>query len=210
MAGEQTAQDHVVVFGFRGVGRRIVRQLATAGQRVVVDPEIDPTEQEDLLRWGVGYLAGYGHSQDTLQAARVAQARAVICVTEDDVRNIRLAMLVRDVSPTVRLVVRVANASVGTAMEGVVEPGAVLDVAALASASFVEVAVQRTTHEVDLGETRFAITTIPSPRDGTLGSLWPRLAPIAIERPTGEPLTANPPADAAITRGDRVDRKSVV
>ena len=112
MVGEHPAEDHVVVFGFRGVGRRVVRQLATAGQRVVVvDPEIDTTEQEDLLRWGVGYLAGYGHSQDTLHAARVSQARAVICATEDDVRNIRLAMLVRDASSTVRLVVRVANAS---------------------------------------------------------------------------------------------------
>ncbi len=92
------AGGHIVVFGFQGVGRRIVRQLTTSGRRVVVvDPHADAAQQVDLQRWGAAYLAGYGDSQDTLAAAGVADALAVLCVTDDDVRNIRLALLARDV-----------------------------------------------------------------------------------------------------------------
>jgi Trk K+ transport system NAD-binding subunit len=202
---EGAFRDHVVVFGFHGVGRRVVRQLASAGQDVVVvDPDADPTEQEDLQRWGVSYLAGYGHSQDTLHTACVTQARAVICVTEDDVRNIRLAMLVRDLSSDVRIVVRVANSSVGRAMHAVTQPGAVLDVAELASMSFVEVAVRRTTHAIELGGTSFYVATIENERDGTFATLWPDLAPIAIRRADGSPITSGPSPDLKVHPGDLV------
>jgi uncharacterized protein YbjT (DUF2867 family) len=45
-----------VVFGFQGVGRRIVRQLSDTGHRiVVVNPDADATQQEDLQRWGVQF-----------------------------------------------------------------------------------------------------------------------------------------------------------
>lgn len=174
-------RDHVVVFGFHGVGRRIVRQLVAAGQRVVViDPEADPTEQEDLQRWGATYLAGYGHSQDTLHVACVAAARAVLCVTEDDVRNTRLALLVRDLSPSVRLVVRMANSSVGRAMAGVTEPGQVLNVAELASTSFVEAALGRTTHELVLDGTSFYVATVGGNSGGRVGEHHASLTTIAV------------------------------
>lgn len=205
VVGDGDFEGHVVVFGFRGVGRRIVRQLAGTGHRVVVvDPEIDSTEREDLQRWGVHYLRGYGHSQDTLQAACVSAARAVLCVTEDDVRNIRLAMLVRDISADVRIVVRMANASVGKALATVAHPGAVLDVAALASMAFVEVAVRRTTHEITIGGTSFYVATMPSRADGTFGGLWPELAPIAVQAPDDQPIVTGPSLDREVRAGDLV------
>ncbi len=198
-------RGHVVVFGFHGVGRRVVRQLANAGQQViVVDPDADPTEQEDLQRWGVTYLVGYGLSQDTLHVASVATALAVLCVTDDDVRNIRLALLVRDISPDVRIVVRMANASVGKALASVTQPGAVLNVAELASMSFVETAVQRTTHAITLGGTEFSVATLPSPTSGTFGLLWGELAPIAVQPVDGSPIMSGPSLDHEVQPGDLV------
>ena len=47
-------------------------------QVVVVDPHADAAQQVDLQRWGASYLAGYGDSQDTLAAAGVADALAVL------------------------------------------------------------------------------------------------------------------------------------
>jgi Trk K+ transport system NAD-binding subunit len=203
--GDGLFHGHVVVFGFHGVGRRVVRQLANAGQRVVVvDPDADPTEQEDLQRWGVRYLVGYGHSQDTLHAACVADALAVLCVTEDDVRNIRLALLVRDMSADVRIVVRMANASVGKALASVTQPGAVLSVAELASMSFVETAVQRTTHAITLGGTEFFVASLPSNATGTFGSLWGELAPIAVRPADGSSMVSGPDPERAVQPGDLV------
>ncbi|MCX6433319.1 MAG: NAD-binding protein [Actinobacteria bacterium] len=198
-------RGHVVVFGFHGVGRRVVRQLANAGQQViVVDPDADPTEQEDLQRWGVTYLVGYGLSQDTLHVACVGSALAVLCVTDDDVRNIRLALLVRDISPDVRIVVRMANASVGKALSSVTQPGAVLNVAELASMSFVETAVQRTTHAITLCGTEFSVATLPSPTSGTFGLLWGELAPIAVQPADGSPIQSGPSLDHEVQPGDLV------
>ena len=195
----------MVVFGFHGVGRRVVRQLANAGQQViVVDPDADPTEQEDLQRWGVTYLVGYGLSQDTLHVACVGNALAVLCVTDDDVRNIRLALLVRDISPDVRIVVRMANASVGKALTSVTQPGAVLNVAELASMSFVETAVQRTTHAITLGGTEFSVATLPSTTSGTFGLLWQELAPIAVQPVDGSAIVSGPSMDHVVQPGDLV------
>ena len=183
VAASRPAGGHIVVFGFQGVGRRIVRQLTTSGRRVVVvDPYADAAQQVDLQRWGASYLAGYGDSQDTLAAAGVADALAVLCVTDDDVRNIRLALLARDVSADIRIVVRMANASVGSALTGVAQPGAVLDVAALASASFVEAAVSRTTHAISIDGQRFVMATQASPRDGAIAAIWGGLSPVAVRR----------------------------
>ncbi|MBK9738817.1 MAG: NAD-binding protein [Actinobacteria bacterium] len=205
MTGDDAVRGHIVVFGFQGVGRRIVRQLSDTGHRiVVVDPDADATQQEDLQRWGVQFLAGYGHSEDTLEAAGVEQALAVLCVTDDDVMNIRLALLVRDVSARVRIVVRMANASVGTALHEIALPGAVLNVAQLASQSFVEVAVNRTTHAIDLGGTEFLIATLSNTETGTFRSTWGDLAPIAVQPADGSPLESCPGRDHPVEPGDVV------
>ena len=197
--------DHVVVFGFQGVGRRIVRQLSSTSHRVIViDPDADATQQEDLQRWGVDYLAGYGHSEDTLKAAAVADAIAVLCVTDDDVSNIRLALLVRDLADDVRIVVRMANASVGRALQPVTRPGAVLNVAELASASFVEAAINRTTHTLDLDGVEFIVATVPNSGEGTFRTIWGDLAPIAVRPADGSPIVSSPSRDVPIGAGDFV------
>ncbi|MEY4137337.1 MAG: hypothetical protein RL205_1465 [Actinomycetota bacterium] len=196
---------HIVVFGFHGVGRRIVRQLSSIGHRVlVIDSQASLTEQEDLQRWGITYLAGYGDSEDTLSAASVTTALAVLCVTDDDVRNTRLALLVRDRSAEVRIVVRIANSAVSRALHEVAQPGAVLDVAALASPSFVETVLDRTTHELNLGGVEFIIDTISSRRDGMLRSLGSEFIPLAV-RHEGDSSTTYLPADTHPVRdGDSI------
>ncbi len=196
---------HIVVFGFHGVGRRIVRQLSSIGHRVlVIDSQASLSEQEDLQRWGITYLAGYGDSEDTLSAASVTTALAVLCVTDDDVRNTRLALLVRDRSAEVRIVVRIANSAVSRALHEVAQPGAVLDVAALASPSFVETVLNRETHELTLGGVDFIIDTISSRREGTMRSLGSEFTPIAIRPADSGTTTYLPDYDHPVRSGDSI------
>lgn len=196
---------HIVVFGFHGVGRRIVRQLSPIGHAVVViDSQASLSEQEDLQRWGITYLAGYGDSEDTLSAASVTTALAVLCVTDDDVRNTRLALLVRDRSPEVRIVVRIANSAVSRALHEVAQPGAVLDVAALASPSFVETVLDRTTHELTLDGEEFIIDTIDSRREGTMRSLGGEFVPIAVRQGKTDETVYLPGYDHPVSSGDSI------
>lgn len=177
----ENSGGHIVVFGFTGVARRIVKQLAKVTERVVViDPEIGQSERDTLDRYRVEYVEGYGQSQDVLRAADVANARAAICASNDDLRNIEIALLVRELSREIRIVVQMANGAVGRALEGVTQPSAVLEVAELASMAFVEAVVDRPTHPLTLGRRRFQVTTVQQPRTGRLRDVWGESAPIAV------------------------------
>ena len=198
-------RGHIVVFGFRGVARRIVHQLTSAGQDVVV-VESDPTPAElaTMSRYGASYVESYRQTQQTLDDAAIDEARAVVCAFNDDVRNIEVALLVRKRAPGTRVVVQMANPAVGRALQGVATPGAVLQVAELAAPSFVETTISRTTHEVDFGGREFVVSTLTSEVEGTFRTLWGDLAPIAIAPIDGSPARACPRRDDAVHIGDHV------
>ena len=198
-------RQHIVVFGFKGVARRIVKQLAKVGPRVlVVDPELAPSELDTLHRYGVEYVPGYGQSLEVLQAVDIDGARAVVCATNDDLRNIEIALLVRELSPRVRIVVQMANGNVGRALEQVTQPSTVLEVADLASMAFVESAVNRTVHPLSLGRRRFYLTTARNSIAGTWRNRWGDIAPIAIHAESGNQVVTCPSRDSHIGEGDLV------
>jgi Trk K+ transport system NAD-binding subunit len=205
MSDTDGLSGHVVVFGFHGVARRVVKQLARTGLRiVVVEPNANDDERDTLLRYNVEHIAGFGQAEDTLRTARVTHAMAAICVTDDDLRNIEIALLVRELSADVRIVVQMANPAVGRALKDVAQPGAVLDVAALASKSFVEAATNRTTHTIDLGGVDFIIATFPCPTAGTLRSVWGVSVPIAVRPADGSPTISCPGRDLPVEEGDLI------
>ena len=61
----------------------------------------------------VTYVEGYGQSLDVLRAVDVGTARAAICATNDDLRNIEIALLIRELSSSVRVVVQTAATEPG-------------------------------------------------------------------------------------------------
>lgn len=196
---------HIVVFGFKGVARRIVKQLAKVAPRViVVDPEIGASERDTLHRYGVEYVEGYGQSLEVLTSVDVAHARAAICATNDDLRNIEIALLVRELSADVRIVVQMANGAVGRALEGVTQPSDVLEVAELASIAFVEAAVDRASHPITLGRRRFHVTTVLQRRNGRLRDVWGEIAPIAVRDPETGTASFCPSRDHEFSAGHLV------
>lgn len=193
------------MFGFSGVGRRIVKQLINADEHViVVDPHATRLEREDLRRWGVPYIEGSGQRSEILREAGIRDARAVICVHTDDLPNIEIALLIREFSPTVRIVIRTSNTAVAKALNAVAIPGAVLDVAQLASASFFEVAANRTTHPLTLGDEEFIVATVRSRSTGNLRSLWGNLAPVAVQPRDDSPTVICPSRNYVVGQGDLV------
>jgi Trk K+ transport system NAD-binding subunit len=202
---DQARHGHIVVFGFQGVARRIVKQLARTGRPIlVVEPAFSPSERDTLRRYGVDFLEGFGQSEDTLTAVEVGDAFAALCVTDDDLRNIEIALQVRERSADVRIVVQMANAGVGRALTSVTHPGAVLEVAELASMSFVEAATQRTTHTIDLAGEDFVIATVACPERGSLRSLWGDRAPIAVRPADGSATVSCPSRDYVAEPGDLI------
>lgn len=106
---EQRIPDrgHVVLCGLGNVGFRILEELRRRGASVVV---IEQNESAPLLRsarqLGAAVLVGDGAASATLKQARLATCQAVIAATSNDLANVNMALVARDLAPRVRAVVR--------------------------------------------------------------------------------------------------------
>jgi Trk K+ transport system NAD-binding subunit len=174
---------HFIVCGDDALGIRIVDELNNAGARVVSV-----------------------QSPDDLAAAGVADAQAVICADDDDDLNLEIALLARQANPDVRVVARLANSVLRTAVAEDNGAGAILDVADLAAPSVVEACLARTTHTISAAGVDFVISGTDVPRDGTLRDIYGDLAPVAVihgdkARHPGD-VVACPGRDLRVHEGD--------
>ena len=207
--GSWGSDGHVIVCGLHGVGLRTVEQLHRSGVRVVVVDDVpDPRLAQIVEGWGVTLIRRSARIGDGLVGAGLDRAQAVICVESDELATLEIAMRVREARPYVRLVVLLANPSVGRALERVLGTGIILDPAALAAPSFVEVCLRRPSHQVDLGGVRFAVAELAVAEDETAGhtfrSRFGHLAPVAVVPADGSGIVSCPGRDHPVDVGDRV------
>ena len=110
--------------GLHGVGLRTVEQLHQSGVPVVVvDDDPDLRLARIVEGWGVTHVRRSARLGDGLAGAGLDRAQAVICVETDELATLEIAMRVREARPDVRLVVLLANPSVGRALERVLGAG---------------------------------------------------------------------------------------
>jgi voltage-gated potassium channel Kch len=150
-------RSHIIVSGEDALATTIVEELNNTGVHVV--KLTSPTE---------------------LATAGIARARAVICAGDDDATNLEIALLARKANPGVRVVARLANDVLRTAMAADKRPGAILDVADLAAPSVVEACLAHTTHPFEAAGIKFVVSGAEAPRDATLREIYGDLAPVAV------------------------------
>ena len=96
---EETQADwvgHVIVCGLPGVGLPIVEELTLSGvPAVVIDDDPAPALARMIAAWGVPLITGQARTEETLTAAGLAGAVAVVCAQESDLSALETALLVR-------------------------------------------------------------------------------------------------------------------
>ena len=142
-------RGHIIVSGDDALATTIVEELNNAGVHIVKLTR--PTE---------------------LATAGIARARAVICAGDDDAINLEIALLARKANPDVRVVARLANDVLRTAMAADKRPGAILDVADLAAPSVVEACLAHTVHPFEAAGIEFVVSGAEAPRDATLREIY--------------------------------------
>ena len=199
------SDGHVIVCGLGGVGLRTVEQLHRSGVPVVVvDDDPDLRLARIVENWGVRQVHRSARLGVGLDEAGLDRASAVICVESNELVTLEIAMRVRELRPDIRLVVLLANRSVGQALERVTGRGSVLDVAALAAPSFVEACLGRSSHEIEIAGERFAVAQVAvAERGGTFRSRFGNLVPVAVMA-EGEEMACCPGRDHPVDAGDRV------
>ena len=137
-------RDHLVVCGEDGLACRVVEELTTrygqfvtvllrsAGQglgpRIAALPRVRVIERPEL-------------NSDAFTAARLASARALALLDQDDLGNFHAALRAQELNPELRLVVRIFNTSLGERMDSFFRDCAVLSSSSMAAPSFAAAAL---------------------------------------------------------------------
>ncbi len=130
--------NHVVVCGLGNVGFRVVEELLGYGERVVViELSRDNRFVVTTRRLGVPVIVGDATVREVLRQAHSATARAVVTATNNDLINLEVALLARDLNPRQRIVLRLSDPHLADLLRESANVRLALSVPELAAPAFV-------------------------------------------------------------------------
>ena len=109
---KERLRGHVIVCGYGELGRATVRHLLEAGfprQQVVV-LDVDEMSAQEATESGVAALRADATREDSLRAADIVNAKALVAATGRDDTNILICLTAKAVAPSVQVVGRVKEA----------------------------------------------------------------------------------------------------
>jgi Trk K+ transport system NAD-binding subunit len=129
---------HIVVCGLGNIGFRIVEELVREDERVVViEQDRDSRFVATARRLGVPVLIGDATVTPVLRQANVGQSRAVIATTSDDLVNLEVALMVRELDPTKRVVLHLSDPNLAQMLREAANVRLALSIPTLAAPAFV-------------------------------------------------------------------------
>jgi Trk K+ transport system NAD-binding subunit len=206
-------RGHVVVVGLGNVGYRVVGQLRDLGVPVVCVERNEKTQGVALARrLGATVIFGDANREDTLRAAWVDTARALVAVTSDDVTNLQAALHARASREDVHVVLRLFDTDLAQRVERAFGIAVSRSVSYLAAPAFVAALLERqVVGTIAVGRRILLIAEAPVTAGARL--LGRRLAELGQRRdaqvlalrPAGETgLSWQPDAEHVLAVDDRV------
>lgn len=108
---------HVVLCGLGTVGLRVLEALRKDGVAVVVLEKMEAGRFLATARQlGASVMLGDATIAATLNRAHTAQAHALITATSNDLANIEIALVARELNPKLRVVLRLDDAALADAL----------------------------------------------------------------------------------------------
>ncbi len=128
---------HVVICGLGNVGFRLVDELTNMGERVVVIERVnDNSFVATCRRKGVPTFIGDATLAEVLRQAHAGAAKAVIAATSSELVNLEIALLVREINPELRVIVRLTDPQFAEAVREAADIRHAISVSALAAPAF--------------------------------------------------------------------------
>jgi Trk K+ transport system NAD-binding subunit len=128
---------HVVLCGLGNIGYRILEELLGYGERVVaIEAARDGRFVTTARRQGVPVLIGDATVRELLRQAHADRARAVIAATDNELVNLEVALLVRELNPRQRVVLRTTDPNLAQMLREAADVRLALSVSALAAPAF--------------------------------------------------------------------------
>lgn len=128
---------HVVLCGLGNIGYRVVQELLAMGERIVaIDKSGNGPFLETVRRTGVPVFVGDATVPEVLRQARADSAKVVIAVTSSELANIEIALLVREMNPKQRVIVRVIDPQFAEAIRDAADIRHAISAPSLAAPAF--------------------------------------------------------------------------
>ncbi len=131
-------RGHIVVCGLGNVGYRVVEELLRQGERVVA-VEHSPTNPfiPTARRQGAAVIVGDATVEEVLRQANAASARAVVAASSNELVNLEIVLLARQVNPGQRVVLRLRDPGLAETIRQAANIQLALSVPELAAPAFV-------------------------------------------------------------------------
>jgi Trk K+ transport system NAD-binding subunit len=128
---------HVIICGLGAIGFRAVEELLRYGEQVVVI-ERDPANRfvRAVRRLGAPVIIADAGVKEVLSEAHAATSRAVIASTDEDLTNLAIALLVRELHPHHRIVLLLGDPQLATMLREAADVRYALSVPMLAAPAF--------------------------------------------------------------------------
>ena len=131
-------RGHIIVCGLGNVGYRVVDELLQQGVPVVaVERAPDNPFIATTRRQKVAVIIGNATIREVLQQAKVTGARAVVAATSNELVNLEIALLVRELAPKMRVVVRLIDPNLAHTLRNTANIRLALSIPDLAAPAFV-------------------------------------------------------------------------
>ncbi len=141
-AARVPARNHHIVCGLGGIGMQIVNQLHCHGHEVVViEGDLNNRFFNIVRSMGIPVIQGDASFSETLTAANVQKAEALLAVTSDDTVNLEIALSAKSLAPKLPVVVRNQDPHFSRDVQQVFEFEAVLCPVELATPAFAAAAL---------------------------------------------------------------------
>jgi threonine dehydrogenase-like Zn-dependent dehydrogenase len=132
---------HVVVAGLGDIGIQVIRELRREGLEVVVIERQSTGSHLESIKSDTRILFGEGRDPEVLSRANLGKARALIASTGDDGTNLGIGLAARSQFPHLRVVLRIFDSDLLTALNANQVFANALSPSYLAACEFVAIAI---------------------------------------------------------------------
>lgn len=137
-----TYENHIVVAGLGNVGFRVVENLRRSGETVVcIERNSEATFLQELEKFDVPAIIGDVKNANVLEKAGIKKAKAFLSVTTDDLANIEAALTAREMTPGLRIVIRVFDQRLAQKVENSFGINSAFSASALSAPVFAQAAL---------------------------------------------------------------------
>jgi Trk K+ transport system NAD-binding subunit len=130
-------RSHVVVIGLGNVGFRVVEELHRLGDRVVaIERNRDNPFIATARRLGAAVITGDATVAEVLKQAHSGTAQSIVVCTQNELTNLEVALLVREMHPEQRILVRLADPQLASLLRESANIDRALSIPELAAPAF--------------------------------------------------------------------------